>query len=452
MGLVIMNVFSNTLDTLLVFYFLVKVLNKKNIDKKRATVLLVSLIFFNTLINSEFGLVALSGFIVILIVSAAVYSYILEEGFFSTLIYSIFATILMGAIEIVSVMAIALTFKILPSMMLEINVYRVLAIILAKLSLYLIIKHVIYKLRIPRFINFKYNKSIGLISFFNMLIIFMTLTLYKYMEEKSLIGYGYLTSMGIGAIIFSWAIYTTTKKSIYNSQQEIIWKMKEEEFYKKDFYIKNMNDILQTIKSQRHELNNYLSTLYGLIYLESFDDAKKYIRKINDRITNMNSIIETNHPVITALISMKRDKASKDGIDMSFHIDLPEDLKIDSFDLSIIVGNLLNNGMEACLLVDKEAERKVQLSMKVEEESLLIDVKNTKSKSIRLDTKEIFGRFTTKEDKENHGFGLSNVDFIVKQYNGSLDLEDLGREFRVNITLPIRQDEYSNMKSTTHTI
>ena len=131
--------------------------------------------------------------------------------------------------------------------------------------------------------------------------------------------------------------------------QEVIWKLKEEEIYK-NFYINNVKEILQTIRAQRHELNNYLSILYGLICLEDFDKVKEYISKINDRLSGMNSIIETNNPIITAIISIQKNKAFNEGIEMDLDIDeLPEELPFDSLDLSIIIGNLLNNAMEACL-------------------------------------------------------------------------------------------------------
>ena len=87
--------------------------------------------------------------------------------------------------------------------------------------------------------------------------------------------------------------------------------------------------------------------------------------------------------------------------------------------------------------------------MWIEKEKLTIHIKNTKSNLRKLDVKEILGRFTTKEDKEKHGFGLSNVDFIVNQYNGILNLEDLGDEFVVDVTLPMNRDLKNDVKATT---
>ncbi len=450
MDLLLINLFSNILDTILILYYLVIALSKKDIDLKKTAVLVTLLVIFNTIINTGFGSVNFIGFLIILTVSTIVYSYILNEPIANLIIHSLSAAILMGVIEMVSITFICLVFNVIPSTLLEVNIYRILAIVLAKTILFLTIKYLLRKIKIPRFINFRFNISVVLIFLFNLFMLFMAYNVYKYLKNQTIVEYLNFIGLALGTIFYNWLIYKITKESIYRNQQEIIWKMKEEEFYKKNFYINNMKDILQTIRAQRHELNNYLSILYGLICLEDFDKVKEYISKINDRLSGMNSIIETNNPIITAIISIQKNKAFNEGIEMDLDIDeLPEELPFDSLDLSIIIGNLLNNAMEACLSLGKDRVRKIQFYMWIEKEKLTIHIKNTKSNLRKLDVKEILGRFTTKEDKEKHGFGLSNVDFIVNQYNGILNLEDLGDEFVVDVTLPMNRDLKNDVKATT---
>ena len=434
-----MNLFTNTIDTLLIAYFLTKWLDKKIISKKVVILFLSGLIILNTLVNSIFGLANILGFIAIFIISTIIYSYLLDADFMKTLISSIVGVIIMFTIEIIVISISTLVFKINPSIILSINIYKVISIIIAKGSFYLIIKYGIDKLKMAKEpININQDTFI-IIGTFNIVIIFMTFTLYKYMDLKMTYGYIYLIGMGFGALVFSWLIYKIIQKLIYQSQREVIWKMREEEFHKKDFYMKSMNDILQTIRSQRHDLNNYLSTLYGLIYLERFEESKKYITEVNDRITNMDNIVETSHPIITALVSLKKSKAFEDDIDIKLDIDLPENLPIDFVDLSIIIGNLLDNAIEACQQV-KEGQREIELSMYVKEDYLVIKMKNTKLESERLRTDKITGRFTTKSKHEDHGFGLGNVEYVVKQYNGIIKIEDLANEFIVDIGLFMDED------------
>lgn len=454
MDIWLINLFSNMLDTILVFYYLLVVLNKKDIDLKKCGTLLAILIIINTIINTSFGMANFLGYMVILTISSIAYSYILKEEFFSLLIHSISATILMGVLEVIFIAIICLVFDILPSVLFEVNVYRIITLALSKLALFFttkyLIKYLLKKVKFPQVINFRFNISLMLIFLFNIFVIFMTYIIYKYLKQQTIVEHLHLIGLGLGTLMFNWLIYNVTKESLYRNQQEIIWKMKEEEFYKSNFYINNVKEILQTIRAEKHELNNYLSTLYGLIYLGNYNEAKEYITKINNRISFMNNIIETNNPIITAILNIQRNKAFLEGIQMEIDIDeLPEELPFDSVDLSIVIGNLLNNAMEACISLGKDKPRRIQFSMGIEKEELIIYIKNSKSNLRKLDVKEIIGGFTTKEDKESHGFGLRNVNFIINQYNGTLNLEDLGNEFRVYITLPMKKGLINDVKATT---
>lgn len=435
MSLITMNLLTNTTDALLIFYFLTKLLQRKNINVKKR-IFLISLIIFNTLVNQVFGVASLYGFIAIFTISTIIFTYLLDEKLYRALIYSILGTVLMFIVEIITANIITIIFKIGPSVLLELNIYRIILFIFSKSLFFLIIKYAVDKLDISRFIEINNLMPVILIGIFNILIMFMVFILYKYMGECSNTTYVYLTIMGLGSIFVSWFIYKLTNKIIYQNQQEIILKVREEEFGKKDFYIKSMNDILNTIKSQRHDLNNYLSTLYGLIHLGKFEETEKYIKTLNNRVSNMNNIIETNHPIITALVSMKKHKAFDSGIDMELDIDLPEKMEFDFIELSIIIGNLLDNAIEACQLILDKNERKISLSIYVEDNCLITQVINSKINLIKLDAENIIGRFTTKSDGKNHGFGLGNIEFVVKQYNGTMKIEDLGNEFRAYISLP----------------
>lgn len=442
MKLQLLNLFTHTLDALLMYLFLAKILYKKDI-LCRKTIYLVGLIILNFSISIVLGSAEFLPFLIITVFSTLVYSYLLNTSISKTFAYTILGTIILGIIEITTVNIIILFFNIQPSIISELNFYRVLAIIISKSLFYLVIKYLVKKFKIPAYSQIKNFKIIILILLYNMFVIFMLVSLYGNIKSSSIRDTMYIFVIGIGIALLSFIIYKTIIKSMYQNQQAIVWKLKEEEFYKKNFYIKSMEDILETIKSQRHDLNNYFSTLYGLIYMKKLDDAKKYIDKISGEINNFNVIIDTNHPIITALISIKKNKAFENNIDMNLDIEISKDMDFEFVDLSIVIGNLLDNAIEACQLILKDRERRIDFKIYVMEEILRIEVKNTKIKSIKIDNENITKRFTTKADNEFHGYGLGNVEFIVKQYNGNMEISDLGDEFMVNIDLPMNRHKHS---------
>ncbi|WP_176431605.1 sensor histidine kinase [Anaerovirgula multivorans] len=326
-------------------------------------------------------------------------------------------------------------FQITPTEILQLSPLRILAILVSKTSFFLVIWLWISKIPPMTHIHDKKKRVVTFILLFNVIIIYMTFILYRYMEIGSSSEYLILVSITLAALLFSWLIFELTKTMVHQEQQEEIMRLKIREYEKQDFYIKNMEDLMMNIRSQRHDLNNYVSTLYGLIQLEQIEEAKKYMVDLEKNISCFNQIIDTKHPVIIALINIKYQKAIKQKINIDFDINLPEKLFVEYVDLSIILGNLLDNAIEACIKSGNETP-KIELKMHKKANYLVIKEENSKSKEIVFKKEDILQKYTTKEDKENHGFGLQNIQRVVEQYEGILKLEDDGNIFKVHIALP----------------
>ncbi|MCD5411099.1 MAG: GHKL domain-containing protein [Clostridiales bacterium] len=380
------------------------------------------------------------GSIAILIVSAIVFSFLLNTRPARTLLACIIAFVFMAILEIVTVNLIILVFGVQPSIILEMNFYRMIAIVISKSFFFLLVFFVICRLELKKYVMIGDIYPITFIAFFNVIIIFMTLILFKHIEVNSARDYSYVFAMSLAVLMFSWIIYTILKRIKLQNEREIIWNMKEKEHKNQEFYIKSMQDILETIKAQRHDFGNYIGTLYGLIQIGRFDEAKKFIAKLGNEGACMNEIIETNHPVITAIINIKRQRAISKKIDLEIFTELPEKISIDYIDLSIILGNLLDNALEACEKVQEE-ERAIELFMNVRGRYLIIKIANSKTDETECREKNILGRFTTKKDFVNHAYGLNNIKQVVDQYNGTMTIEDEGDNFKVDIALLLDEDD-----------
>lgn len=439
MDSIVSNLLVNTLDTTLIFYYFAKILDQTWKDTKKWAGVLIAVILINIFINKMFELTNLLRYILIFIGGAIIYYNSLGGKFNKVLIYSLVGIILIFSSEVIVMSLTTMVCPNNPPIISQWNICKVVALMASKMFFWVMIR-LLTKKRGEAINAQIYNiDELILITFVNIVILFITLNLAKNIEMGSTIGCIQTIIVGTCAIGLNIYIYKVTQDRIYHKQQWNSWQIREKECDKKDFYIKNMNDILHEVKSQKHEFNNCLSVLYGLIYLGKFEESKKYIIDMSGnsykKIDSIEHIIETNHPVITALISMKKNKALECHIDMEIDIDLPEELPFDFVNLSIIIGNLLDNAIEACEKVPERDERRIELLIYNRLGYLMIEVTNTKLESIKVKNKDILGRFTTKSKDEDHGYGLGNVYHVVKQYNGTLDIEDLGKEFNVNVAL-----------------
>lgn len=126
--------------------------------------------------------------------------------------------------------------------------------------------------------------------------------------------------------------------------------------------------------------------------------------------------------LIHAILDGKKVLAEKNNIQVSFEILLPKTTEISTVDLSSVLFNLMDNGIEACC-ASECSDPEIKLSVKEMGGFLLIHMINSKNPNQQFD------QSTTKEDSDMHGFGLSIIQDICRNYDGSCRFEDKGDTF-----------------------
>lgn len=157
-----------------------------------------------------------------------------------------------------------------------------------------------------------------------------------------------------------------------------------------------------------HEYRNQLQTIHDLLTAENKDVALSYIQQLQGMQKTRIFTVNSHHPVIDAVLNQKYQQAQEYDIDVQMHASDLSCVSIPADHLVVLLSNLLDNAIEACLHLPDQ--RIIQCSI-ILTDSLYISVRNT-SRSV-----EINGNFipTTKEPKEDHGYGLPHIDFILKQ-------------------------------------
>lgn len=139
-------------------------------------------------------------------------------------------------------------------------------------------------------------------------------------------------------------------------------------------------------------------------------------------------IIYSANPILNSLLKVKAVKAREKGIEMPVKVLVPKRMSINSGDMGVIYGNLIDNAIEACTRVP-DGKRFVDIETKYQDGKLLIIISNSKENEANPDF------ITTKEDKRRHGRGIRSVRRVAEQYGGELLLEDEGDTFRASLLL-----------------
>lgn len=159
-----------------------------------------------------------------------------------------------------------------------------------------------------------------------------------------------------------------------------------------------------------HDFNNHKLVIEKLIAEYSNEEVSEYI---NEMFTLDNNVyINTKNKVFNYLLNEKINFAKEKNIDVKCLIqgDLLNDIKI--VDLSIVLGNLLDNAIEACMDVD---DKHIDINIMQDSHKLVISITNTFNGIIKKNDKQFL---TIKKDESLHGYGISNISSICKKYNG----------------------------------
>lgn len=174
---------------------------------------------------------------------------------------------------------------------------------------------------------------------------------------------------------------------------------------------------MDEIRRVRHDMKNHMIYLQKLVE----NDPEKAQAYIGDFLSNSvtKEVSQTGNLVIDALINYKYLLATQKDIEMLVDVHIPEKLDYEAADLCIILGNLLDNAIEAAEKCDQE--KKIKLKMAYVKRNFIIEIENTFCGDVN---KGVNGMYkTNKADTKKHGIGLQSVQRSIEKYKGTLETE-----------------------------
>lgn len=165
---------------------------------------------------------------------------------------------------------------------------------------------------------------------------------------------------------------------------------------------------IDEINRLSHDINNHKLVISQMVENNIDQEAKKYV----DNLFPTGSYISTDNRILNYLLNDKLKKAEDLNIDVKCLIEGNFKNSIALTDFSIVLGNLLDNAIEATLKVN---EKHIKLRIRQNEFNLVINISNTYNGVVYKKNNLLS---TTKLDGINHGYGLSNIKQVCKKYNG----------------------------------
>ncbi len=213
-----------------------------------------------------------------------------------------------------------------------------------------------------------------------------------------------------------------------NDEKEKQIALQKNAYYEKQLDL--MDFSLKNTRSLRHDIKNHLATIYTSLNSGYVEQTQKYIEDVMKVYITNNGIVSGNF-AIDSILNFKIQEANQNGINIIFDIDIPANISIQPYDAAIILGNLLDNSIEA-VIKSGVTDKKINCNIRFNKGVMLINIKNNFDGNIVHKGDEFI---TTKNDKEMHGLGLKNVRSSVDKYNGSMDINHNNDIYEVDIML-----------------
>jgi signal transduction histidine kinase regulating citrate/malate metabolism len=176
---------------------------------------------------------------------------------------------------------------------------------------------------------------------------------------------------------------------------------------------KEIIDMYTEMIGWKHDFRNHISMISGLLQVSTKEDVISYIEEIDSSISKLDKNIYTDNIAINSILVSKIKAAEGKNIKISLNIKINSDIKVSSVDICTILGNLLDNSIEACDNI--KDYRFINLKIVSEKNILVIKISNNTSSGY---VNKIDGKFMSSKNSYMNGIGLVQVDNIVKKYKG----------------------------------
>ena len=175
------------------------------------------------------------------------------------------------------------------------------------------------------------------------------------------------------------------------------------------------------IRDVRHSMRNHFISILAYAERGECDDIIQFVDDvIEDGKLELSGTVNTGNIVTDSLVGYWERIAEQKGIEFRSELSIPMEMPFKGADISLILGNLLENAVEGAGKAEKR--KYIRLKIKYDKKNLLIMVENSyKGKLVKGRGEELR---TTKTDKDNHGIGLSSVRRVVGKYHGTVSIDD----------------------------
>lgn len=368
--------------------------------------------------------------IILCLITRFLYSLLFDGNIKAKSFAAILFTALIIASELLAYFSILAMTKINADMALQQGADKLVGVMISKIILLIITVLFCLNKKPKNKISIPFWYWIGLFTTVVLCLIIMYVNFYSNFSSNSkLTILSYIAS--ISPFCISIIIFYLFKSLIDSFYVQTQYRLLEQQI---NYQIQHYNDLEishNEIRSLRHDMKNHLQGVSALVRSGKVIEALDYLESVTKIFKPDSMIITTGNTVLDSLLNAKLMLMKEKKIEFSYKIEIPENIKVKPIDICVILGNSLDNAIEACDRIES-GDKKITMVLAYKSSSLVYSLTNS------TDGRLVKGKnhyLSSKKNYKEYGFGLSNITNIVDQYNGTLKIDLINNNFELSTVL-----------------
>jgi sensor histidine kinase regulating citrate/malate metabolism len=195
-------------------------------------------------------------------------------------------------------------------------------------------------------------------------------------------------------------------------------------------HVEEVQNIYREMRGWRHDYHNHIQTMKAYHAMGQDERLDEYLSNLDADLAQVDLLIKSGNVMVDAILNSKLALATNGGIKVNAGAVVPTELSVADIDLCVIIGNLLDNAIEACRKIEDATVRFIRVYIDIKRDSLYISVTNAATGR----PPKSGGRYVSVKPGM-HGFGLARVDRLVRKYGGYISRRDEEGAFTTEIIL-----------------
>lgn len=204
-------------------------------------------------------------------------------------------------------------------------------------------------------------------------------------------------------------------------------------------YSEEVQELYANMRGWRHDYHDHLQALKAYLDNQDTAAARQYLNELEDKLDAVDPLVHSGNAMLDAIVNAKLTLAERLHIPVNEKVIVGNTPLIKDVDLVVILGNLLDNAIEAISEQPPHEKRQLRLYIGIVKQQFYISVTNTRPADQVID----YQYASTKSDKR--GLGIRRVNKLVAKYDGMINRQYEASVFVTEIAIPIHA-----AKPTTH--